>query len=137
MSRATVRPVSTPAPSTAVLPPSGGQRTPKAASGGAKRSWGVRIGLFVIIVLFLIPTIGLLVTSFRVREDATSSSWWSALFNPFGQDWTLSGYQEVLSQGMGNAFVNSLVVTIPATIIPILVAAMAAYAFTFMQFRGR
>jgi alpha-glucoside transport system permease protein len=137
MSRATVRPVSTPAPSTAVLPPSGGQRAPKAASGGAKRSWGVRIGLLVIIVLFLIPTIGLLVTSFRVREDATSSSWWSALFNPFGQDWTVSGYQEVLSQGMGNAFVNSLVVTIPATIIPILVAAMAAYAFTFMEFRGR
>jgi alpha-glucoside transport system permease protein len=38
---------------------------------------------------------------------------------------------------MGNAFVNSLVITIPATIIPILIAAMAAYAFTFMQFRGR
>jgi alpha-glucoside transport system permease protein len=132
----TTRPVTTPAP-TAVGPPSGGQRAPKAGSGGAKSSWGVRIGLVVIIVLFLIPTIGLLVTSFRVREDATSTSWWSALFNPFSQEWTLSGYQEVLSQGMGNAFINSLVVTIPATIIPILVAAMAAYAFTFMQFRGR
>jgi alpha-glucoside transport system permease protein len=136
MSNVETRPVATPGP-TAVGPPSGGQRAPKAASGGARRSWAVRIGLLVIIILFLIPTIGLLVTSFRVREDATSTSWWSALFNPFSQDWTLSGYQEVLSQGMGNAFVNSLVVTIPATIIPILVAAMAAYAFTFMRFRGR
>jgi alpha-glucoside transport system permease protein len=130
------RPVATSAP-TAVGPPSGGQRAPKISSGGRKPSWAVRIVLLIVVVLFLIPTLGLLVTSFRVREDATSTSWWSALFNPFGQDWTLAGYQEVLSQGMGNAFVNSLVVTVPATIIPILVAAMAAYAFTFMQFRGR
>jgi alpha-glucoside transport system permease protein len=134
----TTRPVATSAPSTAVGPPAGGQRRPpKGGSGGQRPSWGVRIGLLVIVILFLIPTIGLLVTSFRVREDATSTSWWGALFNPFSQDWTLAGYQEVLSQGMGNAFINSLVVTIPATIIPILVAAMAAYAFTFMQFRGR
>ena len=136
MSSAATRPVTTPAP-TAVGPPSGGQRAPKAVSGGMRRSWWVRIGLLVIVVLFMIPTIGLFVTSFRVREDATSTGWWTAIFNPFASDWTLSGYQEVLSQGMGNAFINSLVVTIPATIIPILVSAMAAYAFTFMQFRGR
>jgi alpha-glucoside transport system permease protein len=137
MSRSSVRPVATNAPSTAVLPPAGGQRAPKAATGPKGTSWGVRIGLLLIVIAFLIPTIGLLVTSFRVREDAASTGWWSAVFNPFGQDWTLDGYREVLSQGMGNAFINSLVVTIPATIIPILVAAMAAYAFTFMQFRGR
>ena len=136
MSRATVRPIAAPAP-TAVPPVSGGPRAKKAGTGPKGGSWGVRIGLLVIVVLFMVPTVGLLVTSFRVREDATSTGWWSALVNPFGQDWTLSGYQEVLSQGMGNAFINSLVVTIPATIIPILVAAMAAYAFTFMQFRGR
>ena len=136
MSSATTRPVATPAP-TSVPPPSGGRRAPKTASGGMRRSWAVRIGLVVIVLIFLVPTLGLFVTSFRIREDATSSSWWSALINPFGQDWTLSGYQEVLADGMGNAFLNSLVVTIPATIIPILVAAMAAYAFTFMRFRGR
>jgi len=137
MSSAATRPVATPAPTTSVGPPAGGKKAPKTVSGGAKRSWGVRIGLLVVVVLFMVPTVGLFVTSFRVREDATSTGWWTALFNPFSSDWTLDGYQEVLSQGMGNAFINSLVVTVPATIIPILVAAMAAYAFTFMQFRGR
>jgi alpha-glucoside transport system permease protein len=136
MSTSSVRPIATPAPS-AVAPPSGGPRAPKAGSKPKGGSWAVRIALLLTVLLFLIPTLGLFVTSFRVREDATASSWWSALFNPFSGNWTLSGYQEVLSQGMGNAFVNSLVVTVPATIIPILVAAMAAYAFTFMQFRGR
>ena len=38
---------------------------------------------------------------------------------------------------MGNAFINSLAITLPATFIPILIAAFAAYAFTFMQFWGR
>ena len=136
MSGVETRPVTTPAP-TAVAPPSGGRKAARMTSGGVQRSWLVRIGLLIVVILFLVPTFGLLVTSFRSREDATSTSWWSAILNPFGSQWTLDGYQEVLSQGMGNAFVNSLVITIPATIIPILIAAMAAYAFTFMQFRGR
>ncbi len=115
-------------------------KTPKKAKPPKEKSragWSVKLTIIVLIVLFLIPTIGLLVTSFRTREEATTTSWWGALFSPFSTEWTTSGYQEVLSQGMGNAFVNSLVVTVPATIIPILIAAMAAYAFTFIQFRGR
>ncbi len=55
---------------------------------------------------------------------------------PF-QDWTLDNYTQVLNEGGRNAFVNSLVVSLPATIIPILIAAFAAYAFTFMEFPGR
>jgi alpha-glucoside transport system permease protein len=51
---------------------------------------------------------------------------------------TLENYQEVLSsQGIGQSFVNSLTVTIPATIIPILIAAYAAYALAWMKFPGR
>ena len=116
-------------------------RRRKKAANVEKRSragWFVRITLLVVVLLFLIPTFGLFVTSFRSREDATTSSWWGALFNPFSSDWSLAGYREVLtSQGMGQAFINSLVVTIPATLIPLLIAAMAAYAFTFIRFRGR
>jgi alpha-glucoside transport system permease protein len=104
---------------------------------GSRANWLVRLALVIVVLLFLLPTFGLLVTSFRSREDATTTSWWSALLNPGGSDWTLAGYQEVLSQGMGNAFINTIVVTVPATIIPILIAAMAAYAFTFIEFRGR
>ena len=101
-------------------------------------SWVVRIVLFVICLLWMIPAIGLLVTSVRHEDDADTSGWWTAVFNPFGSDWSLGNYSEVLNEGdMGSAFVNSLVVTIPATVIPIMIAAFAAYAFTFMRFRGR
>lgn len=110
---------------------------PSTEGSQSRAGWPVRLTLVLVVVAFLVPTLGLLVTSFRSREDATTTSWWSALLDPFGTVWTTSGYEEVLTQGMGNAFLNTLVVTVPATIIPILIAAMAAYAFTFMQFRGR
>lgn len=86
-------------------------------------------------LLWSIPTIGLLVTSFRSRDDAAGSGWWSALFNPFGSDWTTSNYSGVWTgQDFSSGFINSIVVAIPATIIPIMFAAFAAYAFTFMDF---
>ena len=52
---------------------------------------------------------------------------------------TLANYDEAIlgRVDMGNAFVNSLAITLPATFIPLLVAAFAAYAFTFMEFPGR
>jgi alpha-glucoside transport system permease protein len=103
-----------------------------------RRSWFARITLFIVCVLWLIPTIGLLVTSVRPRLDTQQSGWWTALFNPFSSGWTLSNYQQVLdNNGMFEAFLNSFVVTIPATILPIMFAAFAAYAFTFMRFWGR
>ncbi|ADU49200.1 carbohydrate ABC transporter permease [Intrasporangium calvum] len=86
-------------------------------------------------LLWSIPTIGLLVTSFRSRDDAAGSGWWSALFNPFASDWTTSNYSGVWTgQDFSSGFINSIVVAIPATIIPIMFAAFAAYAFTFMDF---
>ena len=94
--------------------------------------------LVVLCVIWTIPTLGLLVTSVRSREDAASSGWWGALLNPFSTDWTLDNYvQAIEGNGMGNSFLNSLIISIPATIIPIMFAAFAAYAFTFMRFWGR
>ena len=91
--------------------------------------------MVLVVLLWTLPTIGLLVTSFRTRDDAQTSGWWSALFNPFGADWTTSNYAGVWSgQDFATGFINSLVVAIPATIIPIMFAAFAAYAFTFMNF---
>lgn len=55
-----------------------------------------------------------------------------------GPSFTLDNYVEVLtSEGIGRSFINSFTVTIPATIIPILIAAFAAYALAWMQFPGR
>jgi alpha-glucoside transport system permease protein len=101
--------------------------------------WFVRITILVIVLLWLIPTVGVLVTSFRPESVVNTSGWWTTfahLFDP--AQWTLENYRQALdAQGFENAFLNSVAVAVPATIIPITVAAFAAYAFSWMQFRGR
>ncbi|MCJ7711575.1 MAG: carbohydrate ABC transporter permease [Chloroflexi bacterium] len=103
------------------------------------RSLPVRLAVLAICFLWTVPTIGLLVTSVRNPELVSSTGWWTALANPFAPDqWTLANYQQVItSGGMGDAFLNSAIVTIPATVIPITIAAFAAYAFAWIPFRGR
>ncbi len=107
---------------------------------GRPRSWTAIITVAVLVVLWCIPTIGLLVTSFRTATDAQTSGWWTALFNPFSSDWTLANYDRALNSEqiqMGQGFINSIAVAVPATILPIMFAAFAAYAFTFMDFPGK
>ncbi|MEP7092203.1 MAG: carbohydrate ABC transporter permease, partial [Nocardioidaceae bacterium] len=95
----------------------------------------IRIILGVICFLWLLPVIGTFITSLRSEQDANTTGWWTVLTHP---SLTLSNYQNVLTKAdLGAAFVNSLAITLPATFIPILIAAFAAYAFTFMEFRGR
>jgi alpha-glucoside transport system permease protein len=87
----------------------------------------------------VIPTFGLAITSFRTQEAASTTGWWTIFTNPAElTKLTFQNYSDVFSKAdMGTAFVNSLVISVPATIIPILVAAFAAYTFTFMSFPGR
>jgi alpha-glucoside transport system permease protein len=116
-----------------------GRAFPRRDAGARTKSragWLVRGALLVICVLWLVPSIGLLVTSFRTPEAALNTGWWTVITKPFS-NWTLSNYSQVLREGGANAFVNSLAVSLPATIIPIMIAAFAAYAFTFMEFPGR
>jgi alpha-glucoside transport system permease protein len=110
----------------------------KVPESTARAGWLVRIAVFLIVVAWTIPSMGLLVGSFRGSADASSSGWWTSLFSPFTTDWTIGNYQNVLSRGgMFEAFINSLIVTLPATVIPITLAAFAAYAFAWTKFRGR
>jgi alpha-glucoside transport system permease protein len=99
----------------------------------------LRLSVLVICFLWTLPTAGLLVSSFRNPLLITRSGWWEGLVNLFGADqWTVANYvQVVTSEGMGASFLNSLIVTVPSTVIPITIAAFAAYAFAWIPFPGR
>jgi alpha-glucoside transport system permease protein len=99
----------------------------------------LRISVLVICFLWTLPTLGLFVTSFRNPQLITKTGWWDGLLNLFAEgQWTLKNYENVIGgENMGAAFLNSLVVTIPSTVIPITIAAFAAYAFAWVPFRGR
>jgi len=96
----------------------------------------LRIAIIAIALLWTIPTVGLLITSFRPAIDIRTTGWWTVFQTPFNfTQYTLENYESVLgAAGMGEAFLNSLLVTIPAVIIPITIAAFAAYAFAWLEF---
>ena len=102
--------------------------------------WFVKGALLLVSALWLLPTVGLLVSSFRSQAVVSRSGWWTAFLDP--AQFTVQNYGEVLQRSVGGttlaeAFVNSLVVAVPATVIPITAAAFAAYAFAWMEFKGR
>jgi len=119
----------------------------------------LHIVIISICLTWTIPSFGLLTNSFRSQRDIVTTGWWTAFKTPFA--FTVENYVEVLTgqtqygkkegldsrrsilkdiitgQGMGRAFLNSLIISIPSTLIPILVASFAAYALAWMRFPGR
>ncbi len=95
----------------------------------------IHIILGLIALIWLAPTIGLLVTSFRPRSDIQATGWWETFLT---LRFTADNYLGVLnSQGMLGAFVNNFIISIPSTIIPLVIASMAAYAFSWVRFPFR
>ena len=112
-----------------------------AEQDAGKASWIVKIVVAIICLLWIVPTVGIFVTSFRKTDDANSTGWWHVFLSPQNLTrLTFQNYHQALTSdvaNIGQAFINSFAIALPATVIPILFAAFAAYAFTFMQFRGR
>lgn len=96
--------------------------------------------LWAVVALWTLPSLGLLVSSLRAEDAVKSTGWWTAVTD--GQ-WTTDNYEAVFSTAgtdapdMWQHFLNSLAITVPATVIPISLAAFAAYAFAWMDFKGR
>ncbi|GAA2182324.1 carbohydrate ABC transporter permease [Brooklawnia cerclae] len=126
-----------------------GGRAPELSSGARRRRGNgaatrttssplATVVAILIATVWTVPTIGLLITSFRPQRDISTSGWWTVFANP---DFTLDNYAQALS-GSGSSsmldfFVNSLVITIPSTLFPLAIAALAAYGFAWLQFPGR
>ena len=125
----------TPAAKTRRKQPDRGEGNP------AKAGWFTRIVIVILCVLWFVPVLGTLITSFRTLDAANTSGWWEVFYKPSTwETFTTGNYNEAITgdaANMGNAFINSFAICLPAVFIPLLIAAFAAYAFTFMEFPGR
>ena len=112
----------------------------------------ITVGLVLLCILWTVPTLGILITSFRNADAENATGWWKAFsdlksltldnYNQvlFGQRYSVgnaTGTQAVRGTTMLSAFLTSITVTLPAVIIPIFIAAAAAYGFAWLDFKGR
>ncbi|MET9844884.1 carbohydrate ABC transporter permease [Streptomyces ossamyceticus] len=131
----------TPAPAPAPKNPAG------AAPGRARRSVAARVAsgaaggalrifLLLVALFWLVPTFGLLVSSFRDPTDIAESGWWKVFSAP--AQLTTKSYESLLeNDGITDALFNTVWITVPATLLVVLIGAMAGYAFAWMDFKGR
>ncbi|MDT8433864.1 MAG: carbohydrate ABC transporter permease [Anaerosomatales bacterium] len=95
----------------------------------------LHIAIIIICLLWMLPSVGLFVSSLRPRDVIATTGWWTAFTTPF--EFTLTNYEQVVSaQGMGQSFINSLIISVPVTVFVVIVAAFAAYAFSWMDLPG-
>jgi alpha-glucoside transport system permease protein len=113
---------------------------PATMAGRSKRSLTSRsasLVALIIAVLWTLPTFGLAISSIRSESNIKSSGWWNWFTNP---EFTLENYRGVLFGGdvnLSTFFVNSLVITIPSVLFPLAFGSLAAYALSWMEWKGR
>ncbi|MEU9635079.1 carbohydrate ABC transporter permease [Streptomyces tendae] len=108
-----------------------GSRLAEAVSGGLVRVFLIVVGLF-----WLVPTIGLLLSSLRTPEDMAASGWWKVFTEP--SQLTFQSYEELLKNGdITSSLLNTALITVPATVLVVVIGALAGYAFAWMDFPGR
>ncbi|MEU2222653.1 carbohydrate ABC transporter permease, partial [Streptomyces sp. NPDC018347] len=110
---------------------SAGSRIADALGGGL-----VRVVLIVVGLFWLVPTIGLLVSSLRAPEDMSASGWWTVFTKP--SQLTVDSYRKLLENSdITHSLLNTVLITVPATVLVVVVGALAGYAFAWMEFPGR
>jgi ABC-type Fe3+ transport system permease subunit len=135
--------------STVVLEPTTDTRSARQVARDTRRneaqarkrltSKGATIAAVAIAFFWTIPTFGLLVTSFRPGSDTQSTGWWTVFADP---SFTLDNYRLALTSGgtaltLAASFVNSLAITIPVVVFALAIASLIAYAFAWIDFKGR
>jgi ABC-type glycerol-3-phosphate transport system permease component len=116
-------------------------------TGSIQRGWAARLAtrtgggalqvfLIVVALIWLVPTFGLLVESLRDPAQYTQGGWWQALAHP--QQLTFNNYSDLLkNHTITGSFWNTVKITVPATILVVLIGAAAGYAFAWLEFPGR
>jgi alpha-glucoside transport system permease protein len=129
---ATAGPVSRPEAARPVRPEEGlGSRLAALAGGGV-----VRVVLLVVALFWLLPTLGLLLSSLRTPSDISASGWWKVFTSP--SQLTVTNYRTLLdNHAVTDSLVNTALITVPATLLVVVIGALAGYAFAWMDFPGR
>ena len=108
-----------------------GGRLASFVSGGLVRVFLIVVGLF-----WLVPTLGLLLSSLRPPEEMTASGWWEVFSKP--SQLTFDSYDKLLSNSdITDSILNTVLITVPATVLVVTIGALAGYAFAWMEFPGR
>ncbi|MET9258153.1 carbohydrate ABC transporter permease [Streptomyces sp. NPDC048182] len=116
---------------TAKAKPSLGSRLAGGVSGGLVQVFLIVVGLF-----WLVPTLGLLLSSLRSSREMADSGWWQVFSEP--SKLTFSAYEDLLKNGdITDSLVNTALITVPATVLVVVIGALAGYAFAWMEFPGR
>ncbi|KDN74618.1 sugar ABC transporter permease [Streptomyces olindensis] len=108
-----------------------GSRLVEGVSGGLVRVFLIVVGLF-----WLVPTIGLLLASLRSPEDIAASGWWKVFTEP--SQITFDSYSKLLeNDDITSSLLNTVWITVPATLLVVIIGSLAGYAFAWMEFPGR
>lgn len=133
-----------PAASTAAPAPAASTDAPAAQRRPRRvRRWSkavakgpLHVFLIIVAIAWMTPIVGLLITSFRSASVSNKTGWWNAFVHP--QQFALAPYTSLVNDpSLLRSLLNTVFITLPASLLVVIIGAMAAYAFAWMDFRGR
>ncbi|MEV2275257.1 carbohydrate ABC transporter permease [Nocardiopsis sp. NPDC049922] len=103
---------------------------------GRLGSGTLQVILVLVALFWMVPVVGLMLVSLRSEADNTNSGWWTALLRP--TELTLDNYRALIgNEAITQAFLNTVYISVPSTVLVVGIGALAAYALVWMDFPGR